>query len=70
MHADVSENRLPPENETSARLKITFVDKTYTGQRPELPSLSRHFLLLTHNLSRVPRVSLRFILYFVSVKYI
>ena len=28
------------KNETSA-----FVDLTYPGQRPELPSLSRHFLL-------------------------
>ena len=26
-------------------LKITFVDMTYPGQRPELPSVSRHFLL-------------------------
>ena len=33
------------KNETSAGLKITFVDMTYPGQRPELPSLSRHFLL-------------------------
>ena len=39
-------NRLPPENETSARLKITFLDMAYPGQRPELPSLSRHFLNL------------------------
>ena len=30
---------------TSARLKITFVDMTYPGQRPEPPSLSPHFLL-------------------------
>ena len=30
---------------TSARLKITFVDITYPGQRPEPPSLSPHFLL-------------------------
>ena len=34
------------KNETSARLKITFVDMTYPGQRPEFPSLSRHFLLM------------------------
>ena len=34
------------KNDTSARLKITFVDMTYPGQRPELPSLSRHFLLV------------------------
>ena len=34
------------KNETSARLKITFVDMRYPGQRPELPSLSRHFLLI------------------------
>ena len=34
------------KNETSARLKITFVDMTYPGQRPELLSLSRHFLLM------------------------
>ena len=33
------------KNDTSARLKITFVNMTYPGQRPELPSLSRHFLL-------------------------
>ena len=30
---------------TSTRLKITFVDITYPGQRPEPPSLSPHFLL-------------------------
>ena len=30
---------------TFARLKITFVDMTYPGQRPEPPSLSPHFLL-------------------------
>ena len=30
---------------TSARLKITFVDMTYPGQRPEPPSLSPHFIL-------------------------
>ena len=35
------------KNETSARLKVTFVNMTYPGQRPELPSLSRHFLLET-----------------------
>ena len=34
------------KNETSAGLKMTFVDMTYPDQRPELPSLSRHFLLL------------------------
>ena len=33
------------KNETSAGLKITFEDMTYPGQRPELPSLSRYFLL-------------------------
>ena len=27
------------KNETSAGLKIIFVDMTYPGQRPELPSL-------------------------------
>ena len=32
---------------TSARLKITFVDMTYPGQGPELPSLYPHFLLLS-----------------------
>ena len=37
------------KNETSACLKITFVDMTYPGQRPELPSLSRHFLLAQRN---------------------
>ena len=31
---------------TSARLKITFVDITYPGQRLEPPSLSPHFLLV------------------------
>ena len=35
--------------QTSAGLKITFVDMTYPGQHPELPSLSRHFLLLPIN---------------------
>ena len=34
------------KNETSAGLKITFVVMTYPGQRPELPSLSHHFLLV------------------------
>ena len=34
------------KNGTSARLKITFVDMTYPGQRLELPSLCHHFLLL------------------------
>ena len=35
---------------TFARLKITFVDMTYPGQRPEPPSLSPHFLLVyTHS---------------------
>ena len=29
------------------RLKISFVDMTYPGQRPEPPSLSPHFLLVT-----------------------
>ena len=38
-------NDLCQKNETSAGLKITFVDMTYPGQHPELPSLSRHFLL-------------------------
>ena len=33
------------KKQTSAGLKTTFVDMTYPGQRPELPSLSRHFLL-------------------------
>ena len=37
---------LRQKNETSAGLKITFVKMTYPGQRPGLPSLSRHFLLL------------------------
>ena len=32
--------------QTSAGLKITFVDMTYPGQHPELPSLSRHFFLV------------------------
>ena len=34
------------KNNTSAGLKTTFMDITYHSQRPELPSLSRHFLLL------------------------
>ena len=34
------------ENETFVALKITLVDMTYPGQRPELPSLSHYFLLL------------------------
>ena len=38
------------KNETSAGLKITFVNITYPGQRPELPSLSRRFLLLISSL--------------------
>ena len=42
---DVSENRLSLENETSARLRITFVDMTYPDQRPQYPSQSSHFLL-------------------------
>ena len=46
LHADVSENRFPLENEASARLKITFADMTYPGQRPQYPSLSPHFLLI------------------------
>ena len=33
--------------QTFACLKITFVDMTYPGQRPEPPSLSPHFLLFT-----------------------
>ena len=33
-----------PRTKTSARLKITFVDITYPGQRLERPSLSPHFL--------------------------
>ena len=33
------------KNKTSAGLKITFVNITYPGQRPELPSLSCRFLL-------------------------
>ena len=35
----------PQKNETFTELKITFVDLTHPGQRPELPSLSHHFLL-------------------------
>ena len=38
------------KNESSARLKITFVEMIYPGQRPELPSLSRHFLLPANRL--------------------
>ena len=37
------------KNETSAGLKITFVNITYPGQRPELPSLSCCFLLVPLN---------------------
>ena len=40
---------------TSARLKITFVDITYPGQRPEPPSLYPHFLLLTVNIYTFPK---------------
>ena len=35
--------------QTSARLKITFANMTYPGQRPEPPSLSPHFLLVGSN---------------------
>ena len=38
-----------PRTKTSARLKITFVDITYPGQRLEPPSLSPHFLLVGSN---------------------
>ena len=38
------------KNEISAGLKITFVNITYPSQRPELPSLSRRFLLLISSL--------------------
>ena len=38
------------KNESSTRLKITFVDMIYPGQRPELPALSRHFLLPANRL--------------------
>ena len=31
---------------TSASLKITFMESTYPGQRPQSPSLSPHFLLI------------------------
>ena len=41
------------KNETSARLKITFVDMTYPGQRPELPSLSHHFFLVYKKRAKV-----------------
>jgi len=34
------------EKKTSPGLKITFVDMTYPGQCPEIPSLSPHFLLV------------------------
>ena len=33
------------KNETSAWLKIVFVDMTYPDEHSELPSLSHHFLL-------------------------
>ena len=36
------------ENETSDGLKTTFVDMTYPDQRPELPSLSHHFHLVSN----------------------
>ena len=35
--------------QTSARLKITFANMTYPGQRHEPPSLSPHFLLIILN---------------------
>ena len=40
------------KNETSDGLKITFVDMAYPGQRPELPSLSPHFLLMLEHTKR------------------
>ena len=40
------------KNKTFAGLKITFVDVTYPSQRPELPSLSRHFILLIISLDQ------------------
>ena len=41
-----SQTDLRQKNETLAGLKITFVDMTYPAQRPELPSLSPHFLFM------------------------
>jgi len=37
--------QISARTKTSARLKITFVDMTYSGQRPEPPTLSTRFLL-------------------------
>ena len=45
---------------TSARLKITFVDMTYPGQRPEPPSLSPHFslkLLISSSVTSTKRLA-------------
>ena len=36
---------------TSASLKITLMESTYPGQRPQSPSLSPHFLLLSVTIS-------------------
>ena len=41
-------------SQTSARLKITFVDMTYPGQRPQPLSLSPHFLLFLLNTENWP----------------
>ena len=49
---------LRQKNETSAGLKITFVDMTYPGQRPELPSQSHHFLLVQADVIIKDRCSL------------
>ena len=51
--AEVSESRLPSEKRDFAGLKITFVDMTYPSQRPDLPSLFRHFLLTRPNVCRM-----------------
>ena len=47
------------KNETSAGLKITFVGLTYPGHRPELPSLSHHFLLIVPSRALSEAPSLR-----------
>ena len=50
------------KNEACSRLKISFVDLIYPRQRPEPPSLSRHFLLvhgLTTSVLKVTQTRLR-----------
>ena len=70
------EKQTSARTKTSVRLKITFVDMTYPGQRPEPPSLSPHFLLLKASLvqlsftyvsSWMPRTDFKWRLVFLRV---